>query len=91
MRSDLPVKRIWMIKATSRIPLGALITVRRNAVLRFQDTRQVHQIPCHERDITLREFVLRAARSLVQIRWSGPGLADPASVGLWRDDVAQVL
>ena len=62
MRNDLPVKRIWMIKATSRIPLGALITVRRNAVLRFQDTRQVHQVPCHERDITLCKVILWAVR-----------------------------
>ena len=34
-RRRLPVKRIWMIEAASRVPFGTLITVSRNTALRL--------------------------------------------------------
>ena len=49
------------------------------------------QVPRHERGVAVGEVVLRPAGTRVEIGRTGPGLADPAGVGLRRDRVAEVL
>jgi hypothetical protein len=51
----------------------------------------MHEVPGHEHGVALSELVLGPARTLVEVRRAGPGLADPPGVGLRRDDAAEVL
>src|SRR5262245_51860753 len=79
------------VEAAAGVPGRTLVAVGGDAVGVLQHPGQVQQVPGHEGGVAVREVVLGAARAGVQVGRPGPGLADPAGVGLGRDDVAEVL
>ena len=77
-------------KSGSGVPLSALVAAGRAHGV-SQHSCEVHEVPCHERRVAVREVVLRSTAALVEVRRTGAGLADPPGVGLRRDRVADVL
>ena len=59
--AHLPMLRIRIIKPTARVPLRALVAMRRNPTGVFDHPRQVQQVPGHEGRVAIGEVVLRAA------------------------------
>ena len=57
----------------------------------LEHAREVQQVPRHERRVAVREVVLGSAGAGIEVARPGPGLAEPAGVGLRRDHVAEVL
>ena len=74
----------------ARVPRGSLIAVSRHAAGILQHPREMHQVPSHEGGISLREIVVQPYAA-VAIGRTGARLPDPTGIGLWRDDVAEVL
>ena len=79
------------VEAAAGVPLRALVAVGRDAARVLEHAGEVQQVPGHERGVAVGEVVLRPARAGIEVGRPGPGLADPAGVGLGRDDVAEVL
>jgi hypothetical protein len=92
-RGGLPlaVRRVVEVEAAARVPIRALVAVSGDATGILQHAGHVQQVPGHEGGVAVGEVVLRAARPGVEVGGPGPGLTEPAGVGLGRDDVAQVL
>src|SRR3546814_11258887 len=91
IRRGSAVLGVGEVEAAAGVPRGALVAVGRDAAFVLEDAGHVQQVPRHERDVAVGEVVLRAARAGVEVRRARAGLADPAGVGLGRDDVAPVL
>jgi hypothetical protein len=68
-----------------------LVAMGRNPTGLFEHPAQVHEVPGHKRHVAVGEVILRAARPVVQIGRSWPGLPNPAGVGLRRNRVPKVL
>jgi hypothetical protein len=75
-----------MIEAAASVPLGLLVAMSRNPARRLEHSRQVQQVPGHERRIALRELVVEADAAAIvpgiTVAGAGPSLADPARVRL---------
>ncbi len=79
-----------MVEAIARIPRRPLVAMGGNAAGILQHPRQMHQVPGHERRVALGEVVVDAD-TVIAIGRARSGLADPARIGLRRDDIAQML
>jgi hypothetical protein len=88
---QLRVLWIEVIGAAARVPFTALVAMRGNAAGAPQHVREGQQIPGHEARAAPGEFVLRSAGTWIEVRRSGPGFANPSTVGLRRNQVPQVL
>src|SRR5207253_2599201 len=82
---------VLVVEATTGVPLRALVSVGGDASGVLEDSREMDEVPGHERRIPVREIVLWTAGSGVEVGRPRPGFADPAGVGLRRDRVADVL
>ena len=51
------------VEAAARVPLRALVAVRRDPAGVLEHPREVHEVPGHERRVAVGEVVLRAARA----------------------------
>src|SRR4051812_24040680 len=83
--------RVGEVKAAPRIPLRALVAVRRDAAGVLEHPGDVEQVPGEEGGVAVREVVVGPAGARIEVRRAGPGLTEPAAVGLRWDRVAEVL
>jgi hypothetical protein len=74
------------IKSASRVPGRPLIAVRRKSTRILNHARAVQQVPSHERGIAIGKIIFRSAGAFVEIRRSGPSLAESSGIGLRRND-----
>src|SRR5437588_1819338 len=86
-----PVLGVGVVEAAAGVPLRALVAVGGDAAGVLEHPGQMEEVPGHERGVAVGEVVLRPTRSGVEVRRPRSRLADPAGVGLGRDDVAEVL
>jgi hypothetical protein len=56
-----------MSESSTRIPFGSLIAVRWDSSGIFDHSGEVHQIPRHERGVSIREIVLGSSRTFIEI------------------------
>ena len=87
----LPVLGVGEVEAAAGVPLRPLVPMGGDAAGVGNHASQVEQVPGHEGRVPVGEVVVGPAGTGIEVRRAGPGLADPARVGLGRDDVAEVL
>ena len=82
---------VLMVGTAAGYPLRSLVSVGRDAPGIFYHPGQMHEIPGHERRVSVREVVLGTSGAGIQIRGARTGLPDPACVSLRRYHETQML